>query len=80
MKYKRLFVMSKFVTMEDLLKAKVKYLESEVDHALQRLHRCKRRSREDKVRLRNTIATMETSIMHMESIEEMLRDQLYPED
>jgi hypothetical protein len=47
--------MSKYLTMEDLLRAKVKYLESECDNALDRLHQCKRRNREDKVKLRNTI-------------------------
>ena len=49
------FVMSKYVSYEHLLEAKVKYLESEVDNALLRLHQCKRRNREDKVRLRKVI-------------------------
>ena len=55
MRYKEDFVMSKYVTMEELLRAKVKYLESECDNALDRLHQCKRRNREDKVKLRNII-------------------------
>lgn len=61
MKYKRHFVMSKFVNREHLLESKVKYLEAEVDNTLQRLHMAKRRAREDKVKLRNIIATYQST-------------------
>lgn len=62
MKYKVDFVMSKHVTREELLESKVKYLEAEVDNALLRLHQCKRRNREDKVRLRKVIGSYRSNL------------------
>jgi flagellar capping protein FliD len=46
------FVMSKYVSMEDLLRDKCKALEEENKRLLQRLHTCKRRNREDKQRMK----------------------------
>ena len=72
MRYKESFVMSKYVNMESLLRAKVNYLEEQYDHVLQRLHDCKRDNREDKVKLRNVIATSESYIGELEEINDCL--------
>jgi hypothetical protein len=51
----KVFSMSMYGTKEQLLQAKVEYLEERNMILLNRLHRSKRRNREDKLRINNAL-------------------------